>query len=103
MLHDLPFIKAGEVFGLGSWAGGGFGVDQGETHYVQGGISHNGIRTFKKFENEQLENILNNTNWVEKVPCDEYEVLQLFKQGDYDITEAANRLRKIISATVSHT
>lgn len=88
LLRDLPFMESGTIFGTGSWTSGGYGVDLGETHYKEGGSSHNGVRTFEKYENKLLEELLAKKDWIEKIPQDEYEVLSLFKEGYLDNTKA---------------
>ena len=50
--RTLPFMKAGEIFGLGTWVSGGFGVDMGKSSTG----AHNGIRVFTKLENRFLMN-----------------------------------------------
>ena len=90
---DLPFIKKETIFGTGCWCGGGFGIDLGETKYISGGSSHNGIRTFEVHENKLLEAILNNDEWIEKVPTrSKFQILKLFKEGYYDESECLANL-----------
>lgn len=94
LLKDLPFISRYEVFGTGSWVGGGFGVDLGETKYTGGGTSHNGVKVFEKHENKILEELVNekNKDWIEIIPEDVYEVLRLFQEDYYDIGQVIKRL-----------
>lgn len=84
LLKDLPFMKAGEIFGKGSWVGGGFGVDRGETKYEGGGSSHNGVRTFDAHENAILQSLIDipkGWDWVEPIPEHAGEALELFRAG----------------------
>mgnify|MGYP001591397666 CR=1 FL=1 len=97
IIKELPFIKVGEIFGTGSWVGGGFGVDMGTTHYKhykEGGSSHNGVRTFSEAENEILKQLIidNADYWIEKVPGNEYEILQMFKNGEINAEECLDKL-----------
>jgi len=100
LLKDLPFLKAGSIFGTGCWVGGGFGVDRGTTHYEGGGSSHNGIRTFDKNENQLLEDILENEEWIEKIPISDKDLIEKYKYslaGISDPAEIAIRLQHFIN------
>ncbi len=77
-------MKANTEFGTGSWVGGGFGVDLGETHYEGGGSSHNGIKVFEKHENKILKDLLDNDEWIECMPTSEDEVLDLYDEKKID-------------------
>lgn len=83
MLKELPFIKAGEIFGKGCWVGGGWGVDLGETKYSNGGGSSNGIRTFEEWENKILDKLLLNKDWVKMLPESAHELLNLYEEKYY--------------------
>jgi hypothetical protein len=61
---ELPFMKIGTVFEKGTWCGGGWGVDKGYTKYVGGSSSHNGIEVFTESENNILDSIILNKDWV---------------------------------------
>ena len=75
-------MKAGEIFGTGTWTSGGFGVDLGNTYYESGSTSHNGIKVFEKHENKLLKDLLNKKEWVQKVPESEYEILDLYDKKE---------------------
>ncbi len=94
ILKELPFIKVGEIFGTGSWFGGGYGVDKGTTHYDGGGSSHNGVRTFNNYENQVLENLIIDgaDYWIEKIPETKFEVLKMFKSGEIGEGECLDKL-----------
>ena len=99
LLKDLPFLQAGNVFGTGCWAGGGFGVDRGTTHYEGGGSSHNGVRVFEKHENQLLKDILEDEDWIEKIPEYEGDLIEKYKYslaGISDPAEIAIRLNYFI-------
>ena len=82
MLKDLPFIKANEIFGKGCWVGGGWGVDNGypDNNKMK---AHNGIRTFEKRENDFLDSLLLNKDWVRMLPETSHELLNLYEEGYY--------------------
>ena len=88
MMKDLPFIKKDAIFGTGCWASGGFGIDLGETHYDGGGSSHNGTETFSTSNNLMLEEILDNKEWVNKVPESMADVLTLYNDKYITKTQA---------------
>ena len=81
MLKDLPFIKTGEVFGKGCWAGGGWGVDLGRTEYKGGGGADNGTKVFEEHENKLLDSLLLNKDWIKMIPNDEGEALNLYEEN----------------------
>ena len=97
ILKELPFIKVGEIFGTGTWVGGGYGVDMGTTNYEGGGSSHNGVRTFDKHENQVLENLIRDgaDYWIEKIPDNSYEVLEMFKNSEITADETFDYLKKL--------
>jgi len=80
MLISLPFVKREEIFGKGCWCGGGWGVDRGSSPSG----SHNGIKTFRDFENKLLDSILLNKEWVKMLPENTSELLSLHEDGYYD-------------------
>lgn len=90
--QDLPFMKAGEVFFTGGgWVSGGYGVDQGNSSTG----AHNGIKVFSLAENELLENIISNKVWIEKVPTNGYEVLEMHKEGELEGKEAIKLIKEL--------
>ncbi len=97
---SLPFMKIGEIFSTGTWVGGGFGVDLGKTHYEGGGSSHNGVKTFGKHINKLLNELLDNKDWIEKIPTHEFEVLNLFKNNEIEDTQAIKLLKKFIKQDI---
>ena len=74
LLKDLPFMKKNTNFGKGCWVGGGFGIDLGNNSNG----AHNGVMTFEQYENDTLESILDNKEWIEKIPENKYELLSLY-------------------------
>lgn len=77
LLKQLPFMQIGDIFGKGSWAGGGWGVDRGEDKHG----SHNGTTVFEEFENSLLDSIIDKKTWIEWVPENKSETLKLFEVG----------------------
>ncbi len=77
LVKDLPFIKEGSIFGIGSWVGGGFGIDLGNAPHG----AHNGVRTFEPFQNALLESLIDNKDWIEKIPTSLSEALSLHDKG----------------------
>lgn len=77
LLKELPFLSKDTVFGTGTWVGGGFGVDRGNDKNG----AHNGVTVFNDVENYTLEKIIENREWIEKIPTSNYELLELFKSG----------------------
>ena len=74
LLKDLPFMRKDTNFEKGCWVGGGFGIDLGnDSHGV-----HNGIMIFEQYENDTLESILDNKEWIEKIP-EERIIMSFFR------------------------
>ena len=86
MLKDLPFIKSGEIFGKGCWVGGGWGVDMGypDNDNMK---AHNGVKTFEKIEDDLLNRLLLNKEWVWMIPESAHELLNLYEEGYYKKNE----------------
>ena len=84
LLKELPFMKVGSIFGKGCWVGGGWGVDKGNSSTG----AHNGVTTFEKSENEILDNILTNKEWILQLPESVNEVLNMLEDGYFTLSEA---------------
>ena len=77
LMRELPFMAKGSVFGKGSWVGGGWGVDLGNDKNG----AHKGTKVFEKHENELLDSLLENKDWVWQIPESSGELLRLYQEG----------------------
>lgn len=96
LLKDLPFADKGSIFETGSWVGGGWGVDQGKTHYEGGGSSSNGVRTFTEPEDKVIDTILNDKKWIKQLPHEhrEEEAFSLYDEGRFSQEELIEFIKK---------
>ena len=74
MLKDLPFIKSGKIFEKGCWAGGGWGVDNGNDKNG----AHNGVTVFEKYADMLLDSLILNKEWVIQIPECVGEAIDLY-------------------------
>ncbi|KKK80008.1 hypothetical protein LCGC14_2827780 [marine sediment metagenome] len=95
LLQDLPFLEKGTIFNKGCWAGDGWGVDKGKTHYGGGGSCHNGIRVFEPHQNKMLDDVLLMKAWIKKIPTSEDEAFCLYGEGNYTQQELIDFIRKV--------
>ena len=70
-------MMVGDIFGKGSWAGGGWGIDRGEDNNG----SDRGTSVFEAYENALLDSIIDNESWVQWVAENKSEWLKLFEIG----------------------
>lgn len=64
LLKDLPFanLKKGVVI---NFINNSYSIHNGDTFYIGGGSSSNGISMFEKSEEDILDTIWNNSEWFE--------------------------------------
>lgn len=89
LLKDLPFVTSGNLFSKGTWVGGGWGVDRGETKYPGGGSSHNGVLTFSPHENKIISELIDTCNrrWIKEIPTRIGEAFTLYEEGHFSQEE----------------
>ena len=98
LMKDLPFMLSGSIFGKGSWVGGGWGVDRGETKYEGGGSSHNGITTFNEHQNLVLDDLVKESDitneWIKQIPTWDDDAFDLYDKKLFTRKELKEYLTK---------